>query len=299
MKDNEEKTICYKNNIIISRLSNIVIRILGCNPGPMTLQGTNTYLVGSGCKRVLIDSGDTHTAKQYITHLKQILTEENATIEHLILTHWHHDHVGGVLEIQNELKSLSSKQAMVWKFPRSINDPGGEEEEKFLGSWNSLKDKQFIEVEGAHLKIIHTPGHSTDHICLLLEEERVLFSGDSVLGESSAVFADLSDYLISLRKILKEYITLIYPGHGPVIENPYLKIQSDIDHRIMRENQIVEFLKSRKGQKHNVMDIVKFLYADTPKDLWLAAASNVTQHLKELLKENRVVNENELWFIDC
>jgi ribonuclease/clavin/mitogillin len=111
------------------------------------------------------------------------------------------------------------------------------------------------------LKIKHTPGHTTDHVCLLLEEECALFSGDCILGETSAVFEDLHDYLISLNKILKEKSKLIYPGHGPLVENPNVKIQAYIEHRNFRESQILAFLESKKGQKQNVMDIVESMYA--------------------------------------
>lgn len=123
------------------------------------------------------------------------------------------------------------------------------------------QDEQLIEIEGANLRIKHTPGHTTDHACLVLEEENALFSGDCILGETSAVFEDLHDYLISLEKILRQNAKLIYPGHGPVVRDPNAKIQAYIDHRRHREDQIVQFLQSRRGREAcDIWDIVSSLY---------------------------------------
>lgn len=123
------------------------------------------------------------------------------------------------------------------------------------------QDEQLIEIEGAKLRIKHTPGHTTDHACLVLEEENALFSGDCILGETSAVFEDLHDYLISLEMILRQNAKLIYPGHGPVVRDPNAKIQAYIDHRIKREDQIVQYLEERRGREAcDVWDIVESMY---------------------------------------
>ncbi|XP_014219801.1 endoribonuclease LACTB2 [Copidosoma floridanum] len=277
---------------LISRLSSKIIRILGCNPGPMTLQGTNTYLVGTGCKRVLIDAGDEHTSGEYAKLLGSVLSEEGATIEHLVVTHWHHDHMGGVPAVQRLLESMESRLATVWKYPRAT----GEAEEDTHRDWRQLEDGQVVAVEGASLRTVHTPGHTTDHACLLLEEEQALFSGDCILGETSAVFEDLHDYMLSLRKILAVGSALIYPGHGPVVSDPNSKIRAYIDHRSKREAEILDFLTSRRGPCV-VMDIVESMYKDTLRALWPAAAVNVNNHLMKLLKENRIVCENDKWSI--
>lgn len=262
----------------ISRLSSSIIRVLGCNPGPMTLQGTNTYLLGTGPKRILIDTGD-EGVPEYVNNLRRVLDEEKATISTVILTHWHHDHVGGV---ENVMK-LSKQGCDIWKFPRT-DAPDICPEIPSDVKVAELKDGQEFSVEGANLKIVHTPGHTTDHVVLTMKEG-ALFSGDCILGEGTAVFEDLYDYMKSLDNILKIKPSIIYPGHGNVIENPTSKIEYYINHRNEREHQIIKFFRDRALDDFTTMDVVKTVYKETPEALWPAAAYNVGHHVKKLEKE--------------
>ncbi|XP_031850080.1 endoribonuclease LACTB2 [Nomia melanderi] len=284
---------------VISRLSKTVIRILGCNPGPMTLQGTNTYLVGTGSRRILIDTGDRKTADAYVNVLSQVLKDEEATIEHVVITHWHGDHIGGANDVQNMLKTMNSTEPInstIWKLPRSLEDSNDPSESEKSTNWQALKDKQVMEVEGAKLIIEHTPGHSTDHASLLLETEGVLFSGDCILGERTAVFEDLYTYLQSLKKILALEPQVIYPGHGSVISDPIPSINFYIQHRQKREADILSVLeKNSKTSTLSEMDIVKHIYTDTSQIMWEAAAYNVYHHLNKLLKDGKVKGEKGKW----
>jgi len=247
---------------------------------------------------VLIDSGDEETAPEYTKLLGEVLREEKATIEHLVLTHWHHDHVGGAGPVRDLLKSRKDTKLSIWKLPRSLDDGGDDEGDYNFKNWLTLKDEQSFDVEGASLSIKYTPGHTTDHACLMLRDDDVLFSGDCILGEGTAVFEDLKDYMLSLEKILAMRPRTIYPGHGPVIEDPAPKIQFYIQHRMKREADIAEVLKEHRGKGGmSEMDIVECIYKTTPKNLWPAAAINVAQHLEKLLKEGKVKSENGLWYI--
>ncbi|XP_017878980.1 endoribonuclease LACTB2 [Ceratina calcarata] len=283
---------------LISRLSASVIRILGCNPGMMTLQGTNTYLVGTGTRRILIDSGEAETANKYTKVLKQVLEDEKATVEHLVVTHWHGDHLGGVNSVQQLLKSLNGTgtASTVWKLPRAPDDQPSLSEAEKKTSWENLRDEQIFEVEGAKIRVQYTPGHTTDHVSLLMEDEQILFSGDCILGERTTVFEDLYTYLGSLRKILAMKPKVIYPGHGSVIEDPEPSIKFYIEHRLKRENDILAVL-SEKGENSTLseIDIVKNLYTDISESMWEAAAHNVNCHLVKLLKEGRVKGEKGKW----
>ncbi|XP_035738349.1 beta-lactamase-like protein 2 homolog isoform X1 [Vespa mandarinia] len=282
---------------LVSKISNKIIRILGCNPGPMTLQGTNTYLIGSGTRRVLIDTGDIETSAEYIKLLKNVLIEENATIEHVIITHWHHDHIGGINSVQELLMTTkpNDNPPTIWKLPTYEKLQVTPD---LLKQCKSLKDEQIIEVEGTKIQVKHTPGHTTDHVCLLLKDEHSLFSGDCILGEGTAVFEDLHDYMISLQKILDIKPSVIYPGHGPIIKDPVPRIEYYIQHRKQREEQILNVLKENSNSSFmSEMDIVQIIYKDTPKNLWPAAAHNVMHHLQKLLKETKVVGKEGEWKI--
>lgn len=213
-------------------------------------------------RRILIDTGEEETAAEYIKTLRQVLKEEKATIEHMIITHWHLDHMGGANSVQDLVKSmnLAGTCSTIWKLPRSEEDDGESEAESST-KWQALKDGQIMEVEGAKLHVYHTPGHSTDHSSLLLEEEQALFSGDCILGERTAIFEDLYTYLNSLRKILALNPRVIYPGHGSVIIDPVASIQFYIDHRLKRENDILGVLGEKaKSKAMSEMDIAKEIY---------------------------------------
>jgi len=269
----------------ISQLSPLVVRVLGCNPSQMTLQGTNTYLVGSGRRRLLIDAGEGQIP-EYTQNLVKVFESENCSLKDLVVTHWHHDHIGGVpevvrLNIDNDVK--------VHKFPRPDDDQIPSVEV------SPLRDRQQISVEGATCEVFHTPGHTTDHVVLYLKEENAIFSADCILGEGTAVFESLYHYMQSLEKILQIQPSIIYPGHGPVIEDPVQKIQFYIKHRLAREEQIFSCLQSSSQEGMESMDIVKAVYKDTPANLHKAANVNVQHHLEKLETEGKVSKSGSVW----
>ncbi|KAK5973968.1 endoribonuclease LACTB2 [Trichostrongylus colubriformis] len=258
----------------VTRLSPLVIRILGQNPGPFTLQGTNTYLVGSGKRKILIDTGEPNT-QQYIDLLQSALREDESEIDCIIITHWHNDHVGGLPDV---LKQVVGHEVPVYKIQRGKSEDPSQ--------FHYVLDGHEVKVEGATLRFVQTPGHTCDHASLWLNEENTLFSGDCILGEGTTVFEDLHDYMLSLEKIKKLRATRIYPGHGPVVEKCDEKVDEYVQHRMKRENEILKALGTL-GEATS-MDITVVVYTDAPLSVRLAALNNVKLHLTKLVKDGRV-----------
>ena len=149
------------------------------------------------------------------------------------------------------------------------------------------------EDETVSLRVLHTPGHTPEHACFVLEQEEALFAGDCVLGGSSAVFEDLHAYMKSLRRLLSEAESMtngsntrIFPGHGPLIEDGAAAVRQYISHRESREAQIVNALSSRRFGL-SVLSLVRIVYPEVSWKLYLAAASNVSAVLNALQKDGR------------
>ncbi|KAK5114312.1 hypothetical protein LTR62_002563 [Meristemomyces frigidus] len=268
----------------IERLSPRVIRILGGNPGKFTLQGkplistilgTNTYLVGQGSERFLIDTGEGN--RIWPQHLKKALEDEGVSIEHVILTHWHPDHVGGVPDVHT-----LAPNAKIYK---SQIKPAANQEDIVNG--------QVFKTEGATLRAFHSPGHTIDHMALILEEENAMFTGDNVLGHGTAVFEDLAAYVDSLERMQAQFSGRAYPAHGAVVEDGRAKIGEYISHRREREEQIVGVLgggneEAGEAEGWSSMGIVKVVYKGYPENLHAPAEGGVVQVLRKLEGEGRV-----------
>jgi glyoxylase-like metal-dependent hydrolase (beta-lactamase superfamily II) len=250
---------------------------LGQNPGPFTGPGTNTYLIGKGRRRILLDTGQGVAA--YLPKLEEAMARSGCdSLQEIVLTHAHPDHIGGVKQVRERFGALEVKKK-----------PWPELDDRYDFPITAIDDGHRIETEGATLRALHTPGHAPDHLCFLLEEERSLISGDNILGVGTTVIpadsGDLADYLNSLERMLALEPARIYPAHGPCIEDGAAKIREYIDHRQARDRQILAALASGA---ESVPDIVRIVYAAYPKALHAAAGQQVTSHLLKLQREDEV-----------
>ena len=267
--------------------SDRVVTALGQNPGVFTGPGTNTYLVGTGPRRILLDTGDGRDA--YLPVLARALETAGCEIQEIVLTHGHGDHIGGVASVMARFgKSTVSK--LPW--------PG--HDELYDIEIRAIEDGAVIETEGATLRALHTPGHAVDHLCFILVEEHTLFSGDNILGVGTTVIpaesGDLIDYMASLERLHSEAPLAIYPAHGPRIEDGTGKIREYIDHRNEREAQIVNALGPGPL---SIPEIVKVVYAAYPVALHGPAGQSVCSHLLKLAREGRAASSDAAAPIDA
>ncbi|KAJ0385275.1 hypothetical protein COL922a_006713 [Colletotrichum nupharicola] len=267
----------------VERLSPLCIRILGGNPGKFTLQGTNTYLLGRGSRRILIDTGE--GLPSWIAAVKSTLEQEKATIETVLITHWHRDHQGGI----QQLLELSPNSKIFKNQPEE--------------GQSDMADGQKFAVDGVSLTAVFTPGHTADHMAFVLEEEDAMFTADNVLGQGTAVFEDLATYLNSLEKMRHLFKGRAYPGHGPVIDNGPSKTMEYINHRKTREEQVIRTMRSKRNvgsdggpsDAWTPMELVKVIYRDVPEELHVPASSGVIQILEKLEREDRVSQSGDRW----
>jgi glyoxylase-like metal-dependent hydrolase (beta-lactamase superfamily II) len=272
-----------------TRLSPRVATVLGHNPGPFTGPGTNTYIVGSGRRPLLLDTGI--GVPKWAELLPRGLHELAGTdqFDRVVLTHAHQDHIGGVKDVMRLFGRLQ-----VLKKPWPVAGPDAAAGVPIT----AIEHDTTLTTEGATLRGVFTPGHAPDHLCYYLAEEKAVFTGDVVLGAGTTVIpdetGDLAQYMDSLRRLLALDVETIYPAHGPVIRNAKAKLREYIAHRELRERQVLAALKDGPLE---VPAIVKRIYTDVPEFLHAAAAQSVRSHLKKLQREGRVAEDGAIWAI--
>jgi glyoxylase-like metal-dependent hydrolase (beta-lactamase superfamily II) len=258
-----------------SALSPLVRRIVAPNTGPFTGPGTNTYLVGID-EVAVIDPGPDDQR-----HVDAIVgASMRERVRWVLLTHTHPDHSPGTARL------VKATGAEVLAYGKRLDKDSGVVPDRVLDEGDTIEGTEF------GLEVLHTPGHAPNHLCFLLEEERVLFSGDTVLEGMSSVITpqrggDMAQYLATLTRLEKLRLARIAPGHGDVIDEPRSRIQEYVAHRRDRERQVL--LQLGEGSAR-IPELVDALYGDQdlhPK-LVEAAGWQVHAHLLKLKAEGKV-----------
>ena len=272
---------------VSEQITPLVKRVIAKNPGPFTYTGTGTFIVGTK-ELAVIDPGPIDN-----NHLNAIIKAcGKSKISHIIITHTHNDH-------SPLSKSLQKKTgAPIYSFLNKNMDTKTDNqfEEGYDNSFKPdivIKDGDLIKGYDWTLEAIHTPGHTSNHMCYGLEEKLILFTGDHIMGWSTTVIVppdgNMTSYIESLKKVLNYKYKIFYPTHGGPITKPKQFVNALIAHRLMRQTQIINELS-----KNNltIKEMVIKFYKTTDKRLWPAAEKSILANLLSLKDKGVVVDED-------
>ncbi|WP_425502678.1 MBL fold metallo-hydrolase [Sphingobium boeckii] len=271
------------------RLTPLVRRVLAPNPGPFTYSGTQTYIVGAGSVAV-IDPGPDDPA-----HIEAIMAAvPGETIAYIVCTHTHRDHSPGAAP----LKALTGAE-IVGCAPLVLDDSGPRADASFDRSYapdRVLGDGEAVSGPGWTLKGLATPGHTSNHLCLALPEEKALFTGDHVMGWSTTVVSppdgDMAAYMASLDLLMGRDDAVYYPAHGDPVTKPQRFVRGLMGHRKQREGQILRLLQKGGGM---VPEMVEQMYKGLDPRLFPAAGRSVLAHLIDLRDRGVVHEDADRW----
>lgn len=255
------------------------------NPGLMTGEGTNTYIVGEA-RVAVVDPGPAIES-----HIDAIVDAVGQVLEWIIVTHTHRDHSPGAAI----LASRTGAKCLGMLSSRPHYQDASFTPDQLLEHNKSIATDEFT------LRAIHTPGHVDNHYCLLLEDDGILMAGDHLMNGSTVVIippqGDMREYINSLQRLLDYDIRAIAPGHGNLINNPEQLIRQTIAHRLKREQKVMDcLLKLAEG---TVTELVVTVYDDVDRSIHRIAESSLLAHLIKLESEGRVrrnsANEQDIW----
>jgi glyoxylase-like metal-dependent hydrolase (beta-lactamase superfamily II)/8-oxo-dGTP pyrophosphatase MutT (NUDIX family) len=264
------------------RLSERVLRLTAPNPGYMTGPGTNSYLVGNADALAVIDPGPDDAQ-----HVEALLRECGARLRLIITTHTHLDHSPAA----RRLKEATGAEVLGMPAP-----PHARQDQAFAPDRVPVHGER-IAIGGATLRVVHTPGHASNHLCYLLEEEKMLFTGDHIMQGSTVVInppdGDMQAYFASLRALLEEDLEWLAPGHGFLIDQPHRAVRRLLAHRQTREDKVLRAL--REAGAVTTQALLPRVYDDVPSERLAMAERSLLAHLEKLAAEGRASVDNGIW----
>ncbi|HQR04637.1 MAG: MBL fold metallo-hydrolase [Proteobacteria bacterium] len=263
-------------------LTERITRVTCPNPGVMTGPGTNTYLIGQGDELSLVDPGP---AMEF--HIDNLLKITAGRIRRIFVTHTHPDHSPAAAI----LKQKTGAELLGMAPP-----PEGPQDQTFRPD-RILADGERIAIGDRTLRAIHTPGHASNHLCYLVEEEKLLLTGDHIMQGSTVVIAppdgNMRAYLDSLQKLKALGAARLLPAHGAYMDHPDQVIDQLVAHRLARENKVVNALARQLAG--SVEELLPAVYDDVPSTLHFQAARSLLAHLQKLEEDGRARLQDDRW----
>jgi glyoxylase-like metal-dependent hydrolase (beta-lactamase superfamily II)/8-oxo-dGTP pyrophosphatase MutT (NUDIX family) len=273
------------------RLSARIVRVTAPNPGPMTGPGTNSYLVGEGDDWIAIDPGPELAATPDAPadrHVQALLAAAPGRITRILVTHTHRDHSPAARALSQATGApVLGRVAThpMWQDP------------DFAPQRELQHGERLQAGAGCTLRVVHTPGHASNHLCFLLEEEKTLFTGDHVMQGSTVVInppdGDMAAYLQALNALLDEELDWLAPGHGFLVAQPHAVLRALVAHRLRREAKVQAALRSHGPAP--LQALVPAVYDDVPSALHGVAARSLLAHLLKLQQDGQARLAGEDW----
>lgn len=275
-------------------VSPLIRRVVANNPSAFTYKGTGTYIIGHGDVAV-VDPGP-----MLMPHVEALLAAlEGETVSHILITHTHSDHSPAA----RPLKSLTGAPTYAFgPHGAGMEGAGGGADDVKVEEDGDMDFKPDVEVrhgdvlegEGWSVECAYTPGHTSNHMCFALREEKALFTGDHVMGWSTSIVSppdgNMKRYMASLNLLLERDDEIYWPTHGPAITDPKPFVRAFIAHREEREQQI---LKQLAAGRSRIADMVPIVYAAVDKRLYPAAARSMLAHIEYLVERGIVAADGK------
>lgn len=258
-----------------------IVRLTAPNPGVMTGPGTNSYILGTR-ELIVIDPGPAIES-----HVAALLELVGDRLQHIVCTHTHLDHSPAASALKNATGA---------RIAGRIAAQDGRQDPAFAPDFIPA-DGDAIRADGITLRAVHTPGHASNHLCYLLEEQKLLFTGDHVMQGSTVVISppdgDMHAYFASLEKLLALDIAALAPGHGHVIATPHDEVRRLIAHRLKREQKVFDALARRHPA--TIDELVPLAYDDVNARLFPIARRSLHAHLLKLERDGRASVAEARW----